>query len=378
MYFLPYFFIAFILCVLYVMEQRAIRAKDTPTPFRVISLLIMIVFMGLRGFIFSDFIIYYADYTHYPTLQELSPVFMAKERYEEGFIVYMCLFRTLGIDYFTWVFISTLIDIIVLYMTFKRYCRSAILPFVFFMAFNGLIMEFNLMRNMKALDLFLISLPYLEKKKILPYILLNLAGSLFHTSALLYIPCYFLLTRKIPKWVLWTGVVVVNVIYIFNVPIFGNIMNHPMFKNSTFGETYMHYLEDDREEIKFTVHYFERIISIIIFILLYKRMSMQQKSNLIFLNALWIYYVSFTLCYEYVVLSERIPFLFVFGYWVLYPNLLGLKYKFRKYVNIGIWLLLTLKMYSSFNQKAAIYSNIIFGIPNYTTERSRAMKEISN
>lgn len=378
MYYLPYFILGLFLLILYIMEQKAINSKETPKPYRIICLILLFVFVGLRGFIFSDFILYYSDYNHYPELKNLTPVFFEKERYENGFIVFICLSKTLGLDYFSWVFIGSVIDILVLYITFKRYCKSAILPFVFFMAFNGLVMEFNLLRNMKAMDLFLLSLPYLQNKKILPYMLLNLIGCLFHTSAILYICCYFILNKELPRWLLWSGIIIVNIIYLFNIPVFGSVANLSFFRGSLLGDTYMHYLENDQEQIKFSIHYFERLISIVLVTVLYSKVLSQRRSNLIFYNCLWLYYVSFTLCYEYVVLSERIPFLFVLGYWILYPNILNLRYKFYKYVNMGIWLLLSLKMYSSFNQKAAEYSNIIFGIPNYSRERSEAIKELSN
>ncbi len=52
-------------------------------------------------------------------------------------------------------------------------------------------MEIELLRNVKCVMIFLLALPYAEKRKIVPYILLMLLAYSFHRSAILFAPLYF-------------------------------------------------------------------------------------------------------------------------------------------------------------------------------------------
>ncbi len=376
MYFLPYLFICFVLWILFIREQELIRKRLSPLSPRLVAVFILLIFLGLRGFIYSDFVGYYKLYEKTPTIFSLKPIYFDGKEIEYGFLVYTSVIKTFGFDYFGWIFISTLIDIIVLYHTFKRYSISAILPFIFFISFHGVLMEVNLLRNMKAIDLFLLSIPYLQKKKILPYLILNFTGMLFHLSSAIYVIAYFVLTFQLPLWVYWMGIIGVNIIYLLQIPVLGDLFGFSMMEGSLLENSYGHYVDGDMRGTQFSVHYFERLFSICLFTFLLKRLVGQRISNKIFYNCIWLYYCIYTLCYEFLVLTERIPMLFLMGYWVLYPNTIFLKTKFRKIINIGISILVLLKLYSTLNQKPAEYSNILFGIPNYQIESNEAQKEL--
>lgn len=74
--------------------------------------------------------------------------------------------------------------------------------FVFFMLsmliyFALFLDSVNVMRNMKSISFFYLSIPFLIQRKALPYFILNLIGFGFHTSSIVYFPLYFILTRSI-------------------------------------------------------------------------------------------------------------------------------------------------------------------------------------
>ena len=185
------------------------------------------IFLFCTELFFCDFCVnravtvinYYIFFENLPNLFNLTPSSFTDWYFEPGFTLYSSLVKTIIPNYFGWVFINTLIDLCVFNYVFKRYTDSSILPLLFFLAFNGLYIEFNLYRNIKAIDLFLLSLPYLEKKKPIPYMLLNICGMTFHMSSAVYLPLYFIINREIPKIVRWGGVIFANIVFLCQISI---------------------------------------------------------------------------------------------------------------------------------------------------------------
>lgn len=372
MYSIPYIIVALVLFFLYGCECGKIKCGITAKQARTIAFLLLLFFLGLRGHIYSDFISYYPFYEELPNIFKLTPRHIEDYGWEPGFVIYSSIIKTFMPNYFGWVFINTLIDLLVFRYVFKNYTRSQILPFIFFLAFNGLLIEFNLYRNIKAIDLFLLSLPYLEKRKMLPYILLNVLGISFHLSSVIYIPLYFILHREIPNSLKWGGIIVANVIFIFQISIISDLVNSlSIFQAMQFMDKLTGHVDNSEAAQVFSLGYFERTFSIITFTLLYSKLVKQRTSNIIFYNCFWLYYVLFLCFYEVQVLVDRIPTLFMFSYWVLYPNVLTLKYKARQIIYAISMFFVVVKIYALNIIPPAKYDNVLFGIEDYGTRKIR-------
>lgn len=65
---------------------------------------------------------------------------------------------------------------------------------------------FSGMRQMMAVAIFLYSIKYIKSRKLLPYLLLNIVGTLLHSSGLIFLPVYFLYNVKLkPKMCIFLG-----------------------------------------------------------------------------------------------------------------------------------------------------------------------------
>lgn len=365
MYFFPYIIVALIILFLYFNECGQLRYIQKEKA-QWLAFAIMLIFMGLRGHIYSDFINYYVFYENLPNIFNLSVETFTEERFEPGFVLYSSIVKTIMPNYFGWVFINTLIDMIVFWVTFKRYTHSQILPFVFFLAFNGLLIEFNLYRNIKAIDLFLLSLPYLQNRKWMPYMLLNLLGMSFHMTSLIYLPLYFVLVLKPPKYILWGGIVVANVIFLGQVHFIAEIINSlEIFQTISIYDKLVGYTDKSEASYGISFGYVERTFSMILFTILYEKLVNKNEGNVIFYNCFWLYYVLFLSLYEVQVFAERIPTLFMFSYWILYPNVIKTKFKYRQIVYVAVIVLSIMKIYLANGIPPAKYDNVIFGIDSY-------------
>lgn len=376
MFSLPYLLLTTIIFFLYLNESRKITLF-TPKSARWMAYIILWVFVGFRGHLMSDFIVYYNFYNEQcPVIYNLNNHTLFN--FEPGFVVYTSIIKTIGLNYFSFIALSTLIDFIVLAWFFKRYCQSMILPIIFFIAFNGLLIEFNLLRNIKAIDLFLISFPYLQKRKFAPYLIHNLLGTLFHSSALLYIPMFFILQKKIPKWLIWGGFATANIIYLSNIHLISDLINQMSLIEGTRVYDKISAYASSAKEYKFSLGYFERTITFILFSFLYAKLIAQNKANIIFYNCYWLYYVTFLIFNEVTVFSERIPYLFMFSYWILYPEVYFLNYRYRNFVSVAITLLVILKVYTTYNMPSCKYENVLTGISDYTVRKALVIKDLKS
>ena len=147
---------------------------------------ISIIFMS-RCFVGWDWYNYYPDF------------FQDKFAYEKGYRFFVKSVRALYPNFNFFIGINTVIDFLLLGYILKKYSKYPVFTLLLYLTINGLSLEIDVMRNVKSILLFLVSIQFIENRNFIPYILLNIVGSSFHVSSLLYIPLYFILNLKIDK-----------------------------------------------------------------------------------------------------------------------------------------------------------------------------------
>ncbi len=358
-YAIPYVIVFIILLYLYTKERKGDEKAQ------LLAFGVLLCFIGLRGFIYSDWISYYYFFENLPTLTGLQYDSLYSDGYEFGFVLYSSIIKTVCSNYFFWVFVNTLIDLLVIYWFFRKYSTSVVMSFILFVTFMGLSIEFNLYRNSKAMSLFLLSIPYLKERKALPYFLLNLGGCLFHLSAFLFLPLYFLLHKRIPKFVVWVTFFIVNILLFCHVSITADLFTllSPLLGIEAMSDKLANYLIQG-EMYGLSFGYIERTVSFIVFALLYNRMANRNANHVIFYNCYFLYYILFNLFIDVKVFADRIPLLFVFSYWILYANMLtSIHNKHNKLIMLVLLLLLCFaKIVTSNRNIMAMYDNVLWGI----------------
>lgn len=366
-YAVPYLMVLAIVSYAWGVEQKS------PINASIIILTVLVIFLGLRGHLFTDYISYYPFFNQLPTLGDLTERRIARTFFEPGFVIYASLIKTLYPDYFFFTFVSTLIDLIVLYYVFRRYSFSVAVSFMFFLAFQGLIIEVNLMRNVKAMMLFLLSIPYLQKRRIIPYMALNLLGFTFHQSAIIYIVCYFFLDRALSKKLIGIVFIAVNVIFFFKLsftaPIVEWIASNIEISRVGRLEAYT----NSAEELGLSIGYVERTLIYVLVWMYYDRLIKVKECNRIFCNSFIVYYLLFYLFYDVEVFVSRFTFLFVFSYWFLganmYEYLVMTKRLRRSVLCLCIIFLCFMKVSISNRSIIADYNNVLTGVQDYYQRR---------
>ena len=142
---------------------------------------------------------------------------------EKGFLVYLALMKSFGFNYFMFVFFSVFIDVLLVDRFIQRFCPNYALAMLLFV-YVYCNAEINLQRNMKSIVLFLYSLQYVEQKKIIPFMALNLLGLTFHFSAIFYILSYWLFRIPIGRSVYIILVLLLNAVYFFKINLLGDLI----------------------------------------------------------------------------------------------------------------------------------------------------------
>lgn len=336
---------------------------------------LLLLFLGLRGFIYSDWVSYYPAFETFPTINTvewkyfLSWTERSGSDWEPGFRLYMLLLKSMGIDYFAWNFLSVFIDLCIVGYLFKRDARYFALAFTVFYIYEGITLEVNLMRNAKSIMFFLLSIRYLETKRFLPYLLLNLLGVSFHVSSLVYIPSYYVLTKRISRKVYWGIFIVGNVIYLLKIPFASVLLPYviDMLSGGRAVSQLSFYFEGGAPS-GITIGCLERFFVFILFMLNYGRF-MKDGRMYIYLNMYLLYFFFFFYLTDYYTIAQRLSVLFIPSYWFLIPAVyLYLKTKRMKLCFLVLLFLYgVMKLVSANNTIYSRYDNLLFGIESYAS-----------
>ncbi len=368
-YSVPYVIIILITFYLAFQESRTSSPKKKDRLINFVSIL-FIFFFGLRGFIQSDFQNYYPWFEELPTLWKGKLLESFISSYEPGFVLFTVICKSLIPNYFFWVFICVLLDILLLKKIFKEYSVNVCLSFAIYFAIGAIIMEYNLMRNIKAILIILLSLKYLRERKLGKYLMCILIAMCFHLMAIIFIPLYFILHKRWPKPLLFVIFISCLAVLFLRISFLPVIL--PLVAQALGGEYAIlteHYFSSGALDSSYGISFglIERVITFFLVFCYYDKWADKVGDKYIFLNMVVIYFMCFTLLTEMSVLLERFSYFFALSYCIFYPNLLKLvKIPNNKYILVFfIVAVFTLKIAVQTKTIVCKYDNILFGIESF-------------
>lgn len=378
-YSLPYIVFFLIFFLLFLWENKLRKQDSDIKVVRYICMAVFFVFFGFRGYLDTDWAVYGPLYEAAPTIADsrgIAKFFSGMNedyllKIEPGFKVILILLKSISPDYFFLQIVSSLIDVLFLNYFFKKYSPQYILGFIMFFIFSGLIIEINLIRNSKAIFLFIYSLQFIRERNAVKFFICNGIGLLFHTSAIFYFPLYFFLHKKIPSAFVWGTFILGNILYLgqvkFITPVVTEIGN-------LLGGVYALMAEGYSKDTMYssgygiTIGYLEKFITFIMFYKSYNKIGEYLKDDYllnIFFNLLFIFTVTHLFLSEYSVLIDRITTLFAVSYWILFPYFYAtLSRAFRVAFTYVLLLFGVLKMGKSNNFITRKYENILWDKPS--------------
>lgn len=285
----------------------------------VFSIILLIGFLGLRGFIGWDWWAYYPSYNNLPN----------GFNYEIGYEIWSNIFYKIGLSYHHFTFINTVADILILAYVLKKYSKYPIFSMFLFLAVQGLSFEVDLLRNAKAVLLFIISIQFIKERKLIPFLILNILGMTFHMSSVIYLPMYFILNRNYSRKIVLPLIILGNIYYLFDTKLFIHILEYmTSVLPAAVGGKITSYLSIIPQNYKLPIGtlYFERLVTfIMVFFFLHKEKNHREKENpysLIMENSFYIFYLIFLFTSEFFIASTRIGILFIYANWFLWGDII--------------------------------------------------------
>lgn len=285
----------------------------------VFSIILLIGFLGLRGFIGWDWWAYYPSYNNLPN----------GFNYEIGYEIWSNIFYKIGLSYHHFTFINTVADILILAYILKKYSKYPIFSMFLFLAVQGLSFEVDLLRNAKAVLLFIISIQFIKERKLIPFLILNILGMTFHMSSVIYLPMYFILNRNYSRKIVLPLIILGNIYYLFDTKLFTHILEYmSSVLPAAVGGKITSYLSIIPQNYKLPIGtlYFERLVTfIMVFFFLHKEKNHREKENpysLIMENSFYIFYLIFLFTSEFFIASTRIGILFIYANWFLWGDII--------------------------------------------------------
>lgn len=335
--------------------------------------LVLFFFIGLRGYIYTDWKNYLPFWESCPSVLDAHPDILNYldkgpfSSWEKGFVVYGIVLKSFSSRWEFFQAVTFAIDFFVLYFVFRRYTPHHIfLGFSIWYLFGGVVglgLSINLLRNSKSLLLFLFSIRYLEKRCFWKYAAVNCLGALFHISSILLIPLYFVLIRKWSDTLILVLFLAGNILYLFQIgwcmpviDVFADVAG------GRLGRIAQSYLSSEKWAAGYglSIGFFERTATFIL-LFSFRKKLVGSPVAVVFYNIFYLYVFSYLYLSEMSILIDRIPILFICSYWFLLPQLYSILEKDFKILFLLVFLLYAILKISSANRSIVVmYDNLLF------------------
>lgn len=382
--------------VLSIFDVFIIRQKKNKILILMLAFLGYLFFFGLRGFIAWDWKLYYPNFINaiplYNIFQnggiKLNNIYAS---FEIGYQIWVSTLKIFFTNWNSYLFFTTFLDITCLLVIFNRYSPYPVFSILLFLGFGGMQIQLDLMRNIKAMLLFLLSVESLvNNQKIKKYTLVMIAIFL-HASSFVYLVLLPFLKKKLYKYkkillfTFFSGII----FFLFSDEILYEILKMIReiflnFDNNIFNRInhkLNFYLNNDFARSRgLGLGFIERIISFGL-LYIYREKINKDKYGKVFFNIFLFYIVTYLYGSGVRIIFERLGLLFICSYWIVYPILLKNISKLKK-ILIFIFLVsfCILKINNSFvfNKKAGElnkYQNIIWSKETYE-EKYKIYKKV--
>lgn len=219
----------YLLLIIYMFLYKMTNNKKVKKSVFILSLLQLILIQGLRNInLGSDMPFYWIYYN----TQRMHSIFnLSFSRFEIMFKILTKIVSSITTNKQMYLLIISLLSNIPVSIIILKKSKNPIMSFLLYLSFGFYNFNFSGLRQAIAFAITFYSLIHIIDRKILKFIISIIVASLFHSSALVFLPAYFLYNFKITKLKIICIAIIDIVIYIFKVQIFS-------FFNSLFYENY--------------------------------------------------------------------------------------------------------------------------------------------
>jgi len=182
--------------------------------------------IGLRSPLMGTDLLYGSEYGYLGTYKSIAnmnwkEIFTTNvANYEKGYVIFNKILSYISTNpQFLLIVCALICGISVSYFIYK----NSKLPFLSTIIYLGLpcfLINFSGLRQALAIAITLFAVPFIQKKKIIPFVLIVIFASFFHLSAIIFLLAYPVYYIKSEKVTIAISIGVIPVLYIFRYPVF--------------------------------------------------------------------------------------------------------------------------------------------------------------
>ena len=354
-----------IMAVIYAQRCDREEDKDLCNCIVAISIGVFFVFFAFRGYAYTDWASYSEAYKNV-SWKDILSITSSKQTAvirEPGFTLLMCICRIFSDEYAFLVVVITTIDTLLLIRFIKHWdIRNVPFVLMLFVAFQGVTVVFNLLRNQIAIFIFINLIEYIVEKKPIKYYLGCIITLCFHSSSLLYFPLYFVIGRKLNRWIFLFTFLFFFCFFMSKISLVSTVINL-LNIGGIVAEKIVAYTEMFSGERIFSITgTIEKFLFVGLIFLFYEELT-QKRRNIILINCILINYFFYYMFAEFQMMSYRLFLLFQFPYWVLWIEMLDLV-KIPNNKRLAAMFIFTLCFYIQINdyiEPVQEYDNLLLG-----------------
>ena len=163
----------------------------------------------------------------------------------------------------------------------SKYSEAKYISLLMYFAGIFIAYDMGIIRQAISISMLLIGLGYIRDRKLIKFLLVIIAGSLFHISTLIFIPLYFINYRRFSRITIYIVTAVALVLYFVDITqILVFVLN--LFPIDFITQRLENYLD---YETPLILSLAKRIVVLVVFVEFYERFKINDKMSRIFLNS---------------------------------------------------------------------------------------------
>ena len=191
--------------------EVGIRKKEC---FLLIACIQLIFLAGLRGYTVGADLENYLGAIEYYRKLPMQSVLFAKLvypfDYEIGYFIFVKLCAFLRMNNTIFLFVIAVITYVPVFKLIKKKSTMPFLSIFIYFAFGTFSYSLGLFRQMIAISIIICGIKYIEEQKLCKYVLVIILAMMFHTTALIMLPFYWIQKIDLKKlfiWIIWFEVI---------------------------------------------------------------------------------------------------------------------------------------------------------------------------
>lgn len=375
-----FYVMLFMICV-EIAIVNSISSTKVKRVLEIATLVILILVSGTRYYLGGTD--YYAYEHLYKSVQPLSKSSLPRtmqlfEGTEKGFLILVVLVKSIGINFFGFTLIHSIIFYVLMYLGLKKYTDNFnffIIVFLYKIFFYN---TFISMRQSISIVLFFVSIKYIENRQPIKYWLLSAIAFMFHNSAIILFPIYFINKVKISKKVFAVIYIIGLIFLVLNIsgvliinP--GNFINKIFSSNDTALQKSEKYFDTSNalENINL-FHSLEYYLIAVILYFNYKEIKEKEEHADIIINLFIVLLPIFTVFRTFGIIT-RIKDYFIFTYPIIlyyFTRVKEGKYKILIYIST-----ITISIYGYTRYIKNFYYGRLMPYQSYITKNINIFEE---